>query len=128
MSLATNAFLQNLDAWVRWRIPPPRAAPIRVEDGAPVLDEHGNVIGGVRSPYVDVPTATWFGSATGASFCFIAGWERPFDRAKLRALYPTHGTYVRKVVRSALRLAADRFVTVPDAIDLIREAARADIP
>jgi hypothetical protein len=128
MSLATNAFLQNLDAWVRWRVPPPRAAPIRVENGAPVLDEHGNVIGGVRSPYVDVPTATWFGSATGASFCFIAGWERPFDAAKLRALYPTHGDYVRKVARSATHLAVDRFVTVPDALDLIREAARADIP
>jgi hypothetical protein len=35
---------------------------------------------------------------------------------------------VRKVIRSALHLAADRFLTVPDALDLIREAARADIP
>jgi hypothetical protein len=128
MSLATKAFIGNLDRWVRWGIAPPRAAPIRVENGAPVLDEHGNVVGGVRSPYVDVPTATWFGSATGASFCFIAGWERPFDAAKLQALYPTHGAYVGKVVRSAGQLVADRFLTPADGVALIREAAAADIP
>jgi hypothetical protein len=128
MSLASNAMFRNLDQWVRRGIAPPRAEPIRVENGAPVLDEHGNVVGGVRSPYVDVPTATWFGSATGASFCFIAGWERPFSQAKLLALYPTHDDYVAKVVRSTGQLMADRFITVPDGLDLIREAVRADVP
>jgi hypothetical protein len=93
-----------------------------------VLDEHGNVIGGVRSPYVDVPTATWFGSATGASFCFIAGWERPFDAAKLQALYPDHQDYVRKVARSAAQLIVDRFLTLPDGLALIGEAITADVP
>jgi hypothetical protein len=93
-----------------------------------VLDENENVIGGVRSPYVDVPTATWFGSATGPSFCFIAGWERPFSDAKLHALYPTHGNYVRKVARDVYRLVRDRFITLPDGLRLIHEAARADIP
>jgi hypothetical protein len=128
MSLATNAFFRNLDRWVRRGIAPPHADPILVENGGPVLDEHENVIGGVRSPYVDVPTATWFGRATGASFCFIAGWERPFDAAKLQALYPTHGTYVRKVVRNTAQLVAERFVTLEDGLALIREAARADVP
>jgi hypothetical protein len=93
-----------------------------------VLDEHGNVVGGVRSPYVDVPTATWHGNATGASFCFIAGWEEPFSAEKLRALYPTHGTYVRKVTRSAFELTRDRFITLPDAVGIVREAAHADVP
>jgi hypothetical protein len=128
MSHATMAFLRNLDAWVRWKVPPPHAAPIQVEDGAPVLDEFGNVVGGVRSPYVDVPTATWFGSATGASFCFIAGWERPFDEATLRALYPTHGNYVGKVIRSTAQLVKARFLTPIDGLKIIREAARAEVP
>jgi hypothetical protein len=128
MSLASNAFFRNLDRWVRHGVAPPHADPILVEGGAPVLDEHENVIGGVRSPYLDVPTATWFGRATGASFCFIAGWERPFDAAKLQALYPTHGTYVRKVVRSTAELVAERFVTLRDGLALIREAAAADVP
>jgi hypothetical protein len=128
MGLATNAFLRNLDRWVRYGIRPPHADPILVEGGAPVLDEHENVIGGVRSPYLDVPTATWFGRATGASFCFIAGWERPFAPEKLQALYPTHGDYVRKVVRSAAQLAVQRFITPEDGLRLIREAARSDVP
>jgi hypothetical protein len=128
MRIATNAFFRNLDRWVRRGIAPPHADPIRVENGAPVLDEFGNVIGGVRSPYVDVPTATWFGSATGASFCFIAGWERPFDAATLQALYPDHDDYVGKVARSAGQLIVDRFLTLQDGLALIREADAADVP
>ena len=50
--------LQNLDLWVRDGLAPPHADPILVENGAPVLDEFGNVQGGLRSPYVDVPTST----------------------------------------------------------------------
>jgi hypothetical protein len=45
-----------------------------------------------------VPTSTWFGSAAGASFCFIAGHEVPFDQAALDRLDPSPGAYVRAVV------------------------------
>jgi Alpha/beta hydrolase domain len=127
-SVAFNAILRNLEQWVRNGIRPPHAEPIQVVNGQPVLDEHGNVVGGVRSPYVDVPTATWHGNATGASFCFIAGWEEPFSQEKLETLYPTHGTYVRKVARSAFELTRDRFITLPDALGIVREAAHSDIP
>jgi hypothetical protein len=122
MSLATNAMIRNLDQWVRRGIAPPRAELIKVENGQPVLDEHENVIGGVRSPYVAVPTATWFGTATGPSFCRIAGWERPFSQEKLLPLYPTHEDYVGKVVRSVGQLVVDRYITLPDGLELIEEA------
>ena len=82
----------------------------------------GNVKGGLRSPYVDVPTSTWRGTATGASFCFIAGYEIPFDQATLQELYPTHGAYVRAVTRDVHDLVADRFLTRADGQRLIREA------
>ena len=127
-SVAFNAILRNLELWVRSGIGPPHADPIQVVNGQPVLDDHGNVVGGVRSPYVDVPTATWHGNATGASFCFIAGWEEPFSAEKLQALYPTHGIYVRKVARSAFELTRNRFITLPDAWEIVREAAHADVP
>ena len=97
-------------------------------NGAPVLDAHGNVTGGLRSPFVDVPTSTWFGSSTGASFCFIAGHEVPFDHATLKSLYPSHGVYVRKVVRDVGELVAQRYLNVADGLSLIRDAARADVP
>jgi hypothetical protein len=88
----------------------------------------GNVTGGLRSPYVDVPTSTWSGSSTGVSFCFIAGHEVPFDQATLAELYPTHGAYVRAVARDELELVSDRFLTRADGLKLIREAARSDGP
>jgi Alpha/beta hydrolase domain len=123
-----DAALRNLDDWVRHGIAPPHGDPIQVANGAGVVDEFGNVVGGLRSPYLDVPTSTWFGNSTGASFCSIAGHEVPFDSARLHELYPSHGRYVAAVVRDTARLVAGRYLTAYDGLDLIREAAHAPIP
>jgi hypothetical protein len=123
-----DAALRNLDLWSRYGIEAPPGRDILVEDNQPVLDEFGNVVGGLRSPYLDVPTSTWFGSSTGASFCGIAGHEVPFDQARLDALYRNQGVYVLRVVRDTLELVARRYITPYDGQQLIREAARADIP
>ncbi|MCX2970251.1 MULTISPECIES: alpha/beta hydrolase domain-containing protein [Streptomyces] len=123
-----DAMLSNLDRWVRHGVAPPRAEPIEVADGEPVLDRFGNVRGGLRSPYLDVPTSTWNGSSTGASFCAIAGHEVPFTHERLRELYPSHGSYVRAVARSVRQLVADRFLTPADGRAVLREAASADVP
>ena len=123
-----DAVLRNLDRWVTAGVAPPHAAPISVTGGRPELDRFGNVVGGLRSPYLDVPTSTWFGSSTGASFCFIAGHEAPFDHPTLRSLYPSHGAYVRAVVGDTARLVRGRTITGYDGLDLIREAAHADVP
>ena len=98
-----------------------------MEGGRPVVDEFGNVLGGLRSPYLDVPTSTWLASSTGASFCFIAGHELPFDQATLDELYPTRGAYVSAVTRNVHELVADRYITRADGQKLIREAAQTDI-
>jgi Alpha/beta hydrolase domain len=127
-NLFFDAVMRNLDSWVSEGIAPPHADPILVQNGAAVLDQFGNVVGGLRSPFVDVPTSTWFGSSTGASFCFIAGHEVPFDQARLRQLYPTHGAYVLAVTRNVAGLVAGRYITAPDGTQLIEEAAHADVP
>ncbi len=127
-SIFFNAALKNLDLWVRDGIAPPRAAPILVENGAPVLDEFGNVQGGLRSPYLDVPTSTWFGTATGASFCFIAGYEVPLDQQTIDRLYPNHGVYLKQVRNNVRVLRDEGFLTKEDSQRLWREAARSDIP
>jgi hypothetical protein len=123
-SIAFNAIYQGLDAWVRTGIAPPRAEPIQVDNGQPVLDAFGNVKGGVRSPFVDVPTAQWTGTSTGPSFCSIAGHEKPFDAARLKQLYPTIRTYARAVRRNVDALVAARFITPEDGVKLIGEAER----
>src|SRR4051812_14433996 len=123
-----DAMLRNLDLWVRYGIRPPHADPIKVENGAGVLDEFGNVVGGLRSPYLDVPTSTWFGSTPGGGFCGIAGHEVPLGPAVLQQQYPSHGAYVRAVVKDTAKLVAGRYITADDGLDLIREAAQADVP
>jgi hypothetical protein len=123
-----DAFLRNLEEWVGAGVAPPHSDPIVVQNGQPVLDTFGNVTGGLRSPYLDVPTSTWYGSSTGASFCFIAGHEVPFTEAQLLQLYPSHGGYVNQVARNVSGLVRDRFITQSDGTALKTEAAHADVP
>jgi hypothetical protein len=127
-SIFLDAALRNLQRWVGNGIAPPHADPITVVNGAPVLDQFGNVTGGLRSPFLDVPTSTWFGSSTGASFCFIAGHEVPFSHETLRRLYPSHGRYVAAVANDVRHLVGQRIITLPDGIQLVRDAAHADVP
>jgi hypothetical protein len=83
--------------------------------------------GGIRSPYVDVPTSTWYGNSTGPSFCRIAGHEVPFDSAKVRARYPSADAYVAAVVANVNQLVTDRWLVREDGdwlIDEARESAK----
>lgn len=127
-SIFFDAALRNLDWWVRYNIAPPHAQPITVANGAPVLDKFGNVQGGLRSPFLDVPTSTWFGKSTGASFCFIAGHEVPLPQFVLDGQYYNHVDYVTKVTRNTLGLIAQRFLTVDDGARLVRAALESDTP
>jgi hypothetical protein len=79
-----DAMLRNLDLWVRYGIARPTPRRSRWRRAPAWLDQFGNVVGGLRSPYLDVPTSTWFGSTPGAGFCFIAGHEVPLDAATLQ--------------------------------------------
>ena len=84
-----DAMLRNLDrgcATGSGRRTPTRSTV--ADDHAWRARQFGNVVGGLRSPYLDVPTSTWFGNSTGASFCIIAGHEVPFDAARLQAALP----------------------------------------
>jgi len=123
-----DALARNLDRWVRRGVRPPPGRTIEIRDGAGVLDRFGNVVGGVRSPGVDVPVSTWSGTTTGPGFCGIAGAERRFSSARLRSLYPTHRDYVRAVARDARRLQRARYLTAADALRLVRAAQRASVP
>jgi hypothetical protein len=126
-SIAFNAIFQNLVAWVRDGTAPPKIDNIEVENKAPVLDKFGNVTGGVRSPFVDVPISTWYGNSTGPSFCRIAGHEVRFEMARLRELYPTKDAYVRAVTADVKKLVSQRMITLEDGVDLIDQAKKTDL-
>ncbi len=125
---AYNAILHALEEWVEKGVPAPKAEQIRVENGQPVLDKFGNVTGGVRSPYIDVPVSTWFGNSTGKSFCMIAGHEVPFAKARVQELYPSHAEYVKKVQADVDKLVRERFLLRADANEIVEEAKKSAVP
>jgi hypothetical protein len=130
-----NAAWRNLDRWVREGIAPPRASRVEIKpevlagspffpDRAFVTDEFGNALGGVRTPYVDVPTARWVGAKSGKAFqCMFFGYKYAFDEAKFRSLYGDRETYAKKVRASAARLESERWLTREDARAIVRESS-----
>ncbi len=117
----------------RWS--PPHGQRIRLNaDGTIAKDAFGNDAGGVRSPAVDVPVATYFDTNLplpgDRGFCSntTVGHVEPFSKATLKQLYPTHADYVHKVERSALRLQRQGWLLPADARTAIRTAERSDIP
>lgn len=81
-------------------------------------DEYGNVKGGVRTPYLDVP-AYYFDFQSEAT---------RLDEKTLKALYPTHDDYVDKVTRSAQKCVEERTLLQKDAEKIIAEAKATNIP
>lgn len=118
-----EAALANLDRWVRTGTAPAKAEPMKTEAGrgdAPprfVLDANGLVEGGVRTPWVDVPTERLSGTENPGHFLgSLLGSTEPFDAATLDRLYPGgKSEYLKKfealldaAIRSGFILAADR--------------------
>ena len=114
-SYVLNGAFANLDTWVRKGTPPPHAERITVKDEKVALDEYGNGLGGVRSPYVDVPTATYFTTAPGPGTCRELGYDVKFDWARLDATYGSYKNYAAKVAQSIEKMAKDRYITEQDA-------------
>jgi hypothetical protein len=110
-----NAAFSNLDQWVRKGTAPPMASRVEVKEGALVMDEFGHALGGVRSPYVDAPVATYITSSPGPGTCFELGHAIAFDAARVDSLYGSQKKYASKVAESVERMVKARFLTESDA-------------
>ncbi|MGH9642155.1 MAG: alpha/beta hydrolase domain-containing protein [Terriglobales bacterium] len=131
--------LANLERWVRDGEAAPHADRITVSkpgdpSATPITDEFGNVKGGVRTPYVDVPTATYYGTSTAAGpdtvppTCTITGHQVAFDQARLQQIYPTHDDYTRRVDADVDRLVMERWITDADGQRIKDQARNARVP
>jgi hypothetical protein len=87
---------------------------IEVKDGAVVLDAAGNGVGGVRSPWVDVPAATYFTTSPGPGTCFELGHTVAFDKAKMDSLYGSEKNYQTKFAQSVDQLVKAGWFTESD--------------
>jgi len=114
-----NAALHTLIRWVRTGTAPTSAPRLDVSAGPPVAinhDAHGNALGGIRTPWVDVPIAALSGlGQTGSSFCILFGTTTPFDAPTVAALYPTHKAFTSAYDKALKRAVKRGWILEPDA-------------
>lgn len=126
-----HAALDSLVRWVQTGEPAPTAARIETRSGGReiVRDRFGNASGGVRSSYVDVPTATVhatngvFPEEPGGPRCDFFAWDEAFETPRLIDLYASHRQYCERVAASLDALVADHWLLRDDVSTLIDEAA-----
>jgi hypothetical protein len=80
-------------------------------------DEHLNTLGGLRSPVLDVPVATYIGPT-----CGLFGETLAFTPLELARLYPTHDSYVTRMHTSIDSSVRAGLLLPDDANDLMRRA------
>lgn len=92
-----EAAIAHLEQWVGKGTAPPHAKPFELTPtnnpklpAVPVLDANGNIKGGIRTPWVDVPTEKLAGYGnSGSPAAFLFGTAEPFSAAQLEKLYPS---------------------------------------
>jgi len=132
----------HLRAWLAGGGPPPISPLIKLStvptfaaippgDSNALIarDDLGNALGGIRTPAIDAPVGTYYGSSpcNPGTLGFLAGLYVPFDAPTLAKLYPTHDVYVAMVTASAEQAISDGFMLQPDAQQLIQEAQASTI-
>jgi hypothetical protein len=117
-----QAAMAHLDRWVREGVPAPRAPRLELAGDPPALvsDELGVARGGIRTGFVDVPTAVLSGlGQRGAGFAVLFGTTRPFDAATLGRLYPGgRDEYAERFAAATARAVEDGFVLAADAAEM----------
>jgi hypothetical protein len=123
-----EAAISALNQWVASGKLPPHGQRLTVNDATPpqlLLDENGNAMGGIRSPWMDVPTAKLSGMGeTSSRMAALFGTTAPFDSAKLMKLYPGgNSEYIEKfgaALHSAIRAG---FILPADEAEIIALAS-----
>jgi hypothetical protein len=129
-----RAALHHLVTWATTGEPPPVAPRLEVlaERGHQAVierDEHGNAIGGVRTPLVDVPIAALSGEPAPDSPppCASFGTTVPFDAATLARLYPDNDAYVEAYTASTEAAVDAGFLLRPEADAMIAAVQQSTI-
>jgi hypothetical protein len=128
-----QAAFAAFNKWVDDGSPPPSPNPFRLAGTNPAvlaLDRHGNVIGGVRTPAVDVPVSTLSGAAPpGTSeVCSLFGQTTPFSPAMLVSLYHDRSTYLAAYTASLDEAIAGGFILRADRAPLLTRAGQIQLP
>ncbi|HEX7135899.1 MAG TPA: alpha/beta hydrolase domain-containing protein [Iamia sp.] len=122
-----RAALRHLATWAAGGEPPPEADRLEVDGDAYVLDDAGNVRGGVRTPVVDAPVEVLSGQAPegAAIICALLGSTTPLPDETLGELYADADAYRQAyedatdaAIEAGVVLADDRAALLADARDV----------
>ena len=120
MHYAVSTAIHRLNDWVRTGVAPPNGPRLTFANGTQAKDAHGNALGGIRLPPIDVPVATYV-----STVCGLGGLTVPFTDVQLRVLYPTHAEYYAKMKTATQASLAGGWLLPEDAADLLRRACAA---
>ena len=93
------------------------------------VDSVGNAVGGLRSPYLDVPLAKYEAHSTPGAICELSGRENPLPAAQLTERYGGVDAYMTKFTKSLDATIAEGFLRSGDRqalLDVARKQAQAD--
>jgi hypothetical protein len=126
-----NAAIHGLIRWVRTGKAPKSAPRIELEHHGPpsiiARDATGNALGGIRTPWVDVPIAVYTGEQSGSILCGLFGTTRLLDDAELAARYPTRAAFAKAHAKALRRAVKAGWIRKPDAKLIQRWARRSGI-
>lgn len=140
-----------LHRWVATGAPPPRVDRFPFTDHVAAdavhelaRDTHGNVRGGVRTPWVEAPLATYHPHSTPLpGYCTPSPWApmgsadmvarlighmTPLPVEELRALHPTRQDYLDRYEAACARLTGQGLLLERDARMLLRAAHERALP
>ena len=116
-----NSALEFLHEWAANDIKPPAGKLIEKDAAGNVLmDEHGNAKGGLRSPYVDVPIATYYANAkadkdeVNPTVGNVNGSMKLFSKDKFLKLYGTKENYLEQFNHAVENQIKEGFILMED--------------
>ena len=121
-----KAAVSAMNQWVAGEAEAPRGPRLQVngDQSGFELDQYGNALDGIRTPYVDAPVAALSGlGQPNDGFCDLFGTTDLFTDAELLLLYPSRQAYIDAIDNTSDAAVASGFLLPKDA-DLIKSQAR----
>ncbi len=122
--------LRDLRQWMlkSSRVPPTAPRITLDATGNVARDADGNALGGIRTPQLDAPIATFSGFGNSPGLCSLFGTTFPFTADQLRAHYGARDGYLMQFLVAEAHALDARFLLADDAFPILGEAINFSYP
>ena len=115
--------LEKLHIWASQGIAPEECEPLVRENGDLARDEYGNALGGLRTPYVDIPVASYIASNPDDPEG-ICGKMTYFTKTHLKELYNSREEYIERFTEYVSKQAEEHWISESDGKKMIEWACQ----